>query len=60
MWLKNTNLEQLKSAPELGKEYDPVYMVYKISLLGRPYIGQCMVSQNKRAAQHIAMFKVAP
>jgi len=60
VWVDYTNLEELSSQPELGKEYGPMYQIYKLSLWGKPYIGQCNISGNRRAAQHIAKFKVAP
>ncbi len=56
----NTNLQDLQNQPELGEEYGHYYLIYKLSLFGRPYIGQCFGSVNKRAAQHIAKFEVAP
>ncbi|MFX1328826.1 MAG: hypothetical protein ACFE91_11920 [Promethearchaeota archaeon] len=59
-WLGYTNVNELRKQPELREGSGHYYLVYRLALYGKNYIGQCFGSINKRAAQHIAQFRIAP
>ena len=59
VWLGQTNLCDINNL-ELLENDEEKYFVYRAKLLDRNYIGQCIIPLQKRSAQHIAKFKVAP